>query len=500
MSNVSNLSATRWRLVLSQTQIAATLTVYVIAAVALWWWYPPTPVVVHAGPDAQFYGFTPDRQSMVTIDGYHRDPIAVAKPLPGPKFIRFWNVRTGEPGLTFQLDKAWDNSPIPVKFIGFSKDGQRLFIGNQHFSVETGKPLPGERFCGNSGSVTIESPDGSAIADSDDSTTVADGLSGAIRFQVPRGLAAAFSADGQTLAVAIGPRHPEPKTGALRWTIKFFDPLTGDERRTFAEAEGAVRRMEFSPNGDKLALAVWQDRPDQSSQMGIQLWDVTSGAREQTLPMDSFAVNTLQRLQFLTDGQVITTEGVRPWLLFAWDTTVPSPDNLLALGSWELPGWTISPDGRQAALWDRQSKEIIVRRLGIGKQKIVSRREYSNQNADAIPIVFTPDGRIIVHVIPKKSESLSFARNRYEVIDAPSGELPGSVPLDYTTFAQGVSPDGRTLVSGGSNGLRARFTLWDIPTPTPWLAVFGWSLLPAGIVGLLLNHLKKPAGAATPKS
>lgn len=468
--------------------------VYALAALVLWVWYPPSPrLVIQAGATAAFGGFTPDGKKMLT--NYQ----------PG---WRLWDVHTGEMGPYMVEQRAGD----PV---GFTPDGQRFYVGSRYYSTETGQVLPEKRYVEpgwNAGlhAVDIDSPDGLSIAHTPfERTIVADAYSGKERFQVPGGSAVVFTPDGKTLiaAVTLPVKADENTNGPRRWAMNFFDATTGSHERMLAEQDGFVNRMAISSDGKKLALAVWQETPEQKSQMGVQIWDVAAGKREQTLAMKGEEVSNLSSLRLLADGSVVSLAGT--WGLGAatWDLTVPAPDNFFGATGTSLSFTALSADGRLIAIWDDKAKELRVQRLGTGKREIVSRRSYA-KNVSCWPQAFAGDERLIVHVshgaggdrttmgiLGKILDDLNRrlgGRTEYEVIEPLSGRLLGKVPCVKDAPTAGISPDGRTLVTHENKlKLRDRFTLWDVPTPTPWLAIFGLALLPAVAVGFLLRGRKR---------
>ena len=480
MTNASDPPAPQRRTLRSPTQAAA--IVFVLAAVALWLWYPHSPrLVIDAGASAQFAGFTPDGQSVVIF--YPK------------KFIQLWNLHSGRRELSIKADEQEWEPPLE-----FSTDRKRLSVcrsggdrgehdslGRDYYRVESGEKLSTVHFSRKVKTFVSASPDGLMIACGEyDATLVYDAVTGDLRCQVIGGTAAAFSADGKALAVAT-------KTDAGRWIIKFFDPITGNEQRAFAEGEGIVNSITFSPKGDQLALVVWQDAYGPSETRGIQLWDIASETREQILPMDRDDVANLGHLQFLADGHVISTAGF--FRGFAWDLTVPPPNNLVGkTGLTPFPA-VLSPDGRLAANLDVYAKEITVRRLGTGTPEIVLRRGATS----AYPIGMTPDARLLVSQDPanggliwKMAKMFPGLGSRYDVIDITGGRLLGRIPQVAGTGPVGVSPDGRTLVTAEfPPNTPGRFTLWNVPTATPWLAIFGFAALPAVAVGWFFRQRQR---------
>src|SRR4051812_33674400 len=86
--------------------------VFVLVVAAGWVWFPRSPrAVIHAGPTAQFGGFSPDGNSLITFDSH---------------FIRIWNAGNGSLTRTIEAqDQIWQ---LPLQF---SPDGKQFSLGHR---------------------------------------------------------------------------------------------------------------------------------------------------------------------------------------------------------------------------------------------------------------------------------------------------------------------------------------------------------------------------------
>jgi WD40 repeat protein len=474
--------------------IVAALITYVLAAVFLGLWSPHLPrLTISAGEQAQVTGFTPDGKSLLTF-------------YP-PQFIRYWNVDTGQPGTLLKTEGQWD---LPTAFSEDSRrlsaDGKRLSIGlmgsapgefnsvgRDYFNLETGEKISTVKFSANGKAFVTESLDGLLVACGEhDKTVVYDTTTAEVRCEVPAGTAAAFSADNKTIALAT--KSEDPK----QWTVRLFDVANGDEQLLLGAGDGMVSRLAVSPEGDKLAIGVFEDSFTPSETRGIQLWDIAAKNRERTLPIQRDDVANLGRLQFTPDGKVLTIRG--PLRAFAWDLSLPGVEGLI--GTPQLAAFPpiLSADGRLAAVLDVSTLKVSVLELGTGAMKVLWERSYGR---DAVPVAINTDGRLIVAAYPPPrgwqrslSQFVPSLGPRYEVLEVTSGRLLGTIPMQAESGFVGVSPDGKTLVTASySPSKLGQVALWDVPTPTPWLAILGIPLAPAVLIGWLMRQRRRDLAA-----
>jgi WD40 repeat protein len=213
---------------------------------------------------------------------------------------------------------------------------------------------------------------------------------------------------------------------------------------------GGVSSLMFSPNGDTLAFAGF----DQV----IHFIDVASG-KELAPPTDHNVA--VRSVKFTPDGKQLWTQQGNDTAFFQWDAATGK-----ALGQLKVPGGTVSPNGQYvAALSPAMGTEIQILEVATGK--VVGRlppqeREFGPN------LVFSPDGQVLA-VRWRAGEKIAL----YAV---PSGKLlhtaaivTGEPPLGAVIMAPVViapatmtfSPDSKTLLAYSEPG---KLALWDVAT------------------------------------
>jgi WD40 repeat protein len=110
-------------------------------------------------------------------------------------------------------------------------------------------------------------------------------------------LAAALSPDQKTLAVALSGDG----------SIELLDMPSGKVFRRFAASSGAPSVLAFSPDGQRLAVAIGKGKMTDK----VRLWDVNTGK----VILDGADRQTIRSLAFSPDGKSLATSGddVRLW-------------------------------------------------------------------------------------------------------------------------------------------------------------------------------------------
>jgi WD40 repeat protein len=290
----------------------------------------------------------------------------------------------------------------------------------------------------------------------------------------------AFSPDGRMLATA------------CLDTVRFWDVPTHRELGVPLDTEGVVSAIAFSPDGTTLALA--------SLTNTVRLWDVATrfprGAtmgRAVTAPGEILPINAVA---FSPDGKRLATAGVddtvRLWDTATYDqvgapftghtsdvqTVSFGPDGTtLASGSldgtarlWNtvthrsgavlknpggptsLYGTALSPDGRTLATVDNRGRTRF--------WNTVTHQQLGDALADNDAVVrsvaFSPDGRLVASAGDDGVVRLADPSVHRQIGATMRG---GS--------AVAVSPDGRTLATGGPGDADAEIRLWDMATQRP---------------------------------
>lgn len=457
------------------TPARITVSVYLLTALAIWWWYPGSPrFIIPAGPEGRFAGFTPDGKKILTCTKQ-----------------TVWNLWDVESGQKYP-DMLSQN---PDQAIGFTEDGQRIYIGEHYFSVATGEKLPGKRYRvrGDISSIGSESPDGSLLAVAGmNGITVTDPKTADVHYTIPPGIGAAFTPSGEQLIVTCDPRKRVGGMyeGPLRWEIKSYDAATGKSEKLLIAGDGSIYGRAFGLHENRVVMAIWQNAPEKKEEMGLQVWNLATGQREHFLTMNQEQLQAIRGLRFLNEGRVVTAGATLGLGGFAWDLTLPMPEALIGSLGFSVPPMQLTSDGTLAAWCDHQKKEMVVQQLGVSQTKFLYRRSYPAQQS-LTPIAITSNGKLILnaHRINRGTffdKFLASKQPRCEVRQVPSGKLLGTVPQPSQSYVAGVSPDGSMLVTVTQQPKASNLcTLWNAPTPTPWLAILGGALIPTILVGLV---------------
>jgi WD40 repeat protein/transcriptional regulator with XRE-family HTH domain len=292
------------------------------------------------------------------------------------------------------------------------------------------------------------------------------------RFTEEIGPSVALSPDGRTVLANAGDGS----------TLILWDLETGQKIRRFYGLRGAIRNIEFSPDGRR-ALTAGQD--------GILiLWDIATGQlinrfrghegevmsialSRDGLTVLSGSLDGTLRLWDLEGGQVMRRfAGQKAWVF----GIAYSPDGRTALtGSvdgttilWDLQtgaeirrytgtdrvgGVAYSPDGQTALIADgwlgQKPRYIVLWDVNTGQEI----RRFVGHPAGLNSVAFSPNGRMAVSSGVKGVVILWDVETGQEIRRFQGPDVP------YGAVTAVFSPDGRTILSGFGNG---EIILWDV--------------------------------------
>ena len=276
--------------------------------------------------------------------------------------------------------------------------------------------------------------------------------------------AVAYSPTNSSLLASAGGNH----------TLKLWD-LNENSVTTLGNHQGTINAIAFSPDGQRIVSG--------SDDYTFKLWDVSGQRHLSTLKhITDRAQSQIKSITFSPDGQKIVTSG---WHVKIWDIYTLREIKTIRHASWVL-AVAISADGNFLAIGD-QTGQITIKHLRTYQDVVQFRGD-----ADLITaLTFSPDNNTLasaglngsvklwklsnweqIGTLPTSATvtDLSFSPDSntlvstdYESVDLWSihnGEkvatLTGHKGWVHTAD---FSPDGATLISGGSDGT---LRLWDV--------------------------------------
>jgi WD40 repeat protein len=158
-----------------------------------------------------------------------------------------------------------------------------------------------------------------------------------------RPLAAVFSPDGKTLAIALDdPQNRILLLDTTRWQeANTLTALNGDPNTGHTNA---ITQLTFSPDGKILASG--------SSDASVVLWEVATG---RCLHKIEAHRGTVSGLAFSPDGKTLATGGVQDHLVKLWDVDRPRALAVFTDHSYGITSLHFSVDGRLLVTKDRKT-------------------------------------------------------------------------------------------------------------------------------------------------
>jgi WD40 repeat protein len=408
--------------------------------------------------------------------------------------VRLWDAATWQ-----QLATLKQPTPLPV--LAISPDGKTIATGGSDrivrlWDTSTGRELRTFKVAGNSIFTLAFSPDGATLVSGGGnylvefwnvatgtpvgrSTTEQQSLPKTIRAGGAV-LSAAFSPDGETLAIASYDRTVRLYSSAtLRLLNTFKGHGLGVDSVTFSRngqllatggrdgvarvwdvgvpqepglsVTGLLTDAAFSPDGSGLAVAEFQ-------QPMVTLWDLKT--RKELMSFGEHKGGA-SAVAFSPDGQRLATGSVEDGAVKLWDVVTGRVILAFKGHTRGIQHIAFSADGRylgtvsadrSAKLWDATTGQEI--------ETLVIPESGSPTNMD-LSLAFSPDGQLIAVGSDERTVRLWDVETRQEAATL-------NHPKEVSAIA--FSPDGKTLVAGLVDG---QVTIWDLSTRKERLVLKG---------------------------
>jgi WD40 repeat protein/tRNA A-37 threonylcarbamoyl transferase component Bud32 len=241
----------------------------------------------------------------------------------------------------------------------------------------------------------------------------------------------AISPDGKTLA-----------SGSKNKTIKLWNLATGEEILTLKGHSSGVTSVAFSPDGATLASG--------SLDKKIKLWNWQTGQEIRTLEGHTKEVDSVA---FSPDGNILTSGG---WdkKIKLWNLATGKEIRTLEGHSDLIITVAFSPDGMQIA---SGSKDKTIKLWNLVTGEAISTFKGHDDKVNSVAYLPSPDGITLVSGSNDNTIKMWNISTGQEIrtLKGDSGYI----------YAIAISPDGKTIASGGSaNNI---IKIWPIPPTSP---------------------------------
>ncbi len=363
--------------------------------------------------------------------------------------VLVWDTETWERRARLTTIKPKDTHPAPtdrIDSVVFSPDGTTLVSWTRDmvalWDTETWEQKGAFTEYMDSVYSIVFSPDGTTLASRnwggtlrlwDTETWARQGT--LTRYTVEPIRSVSFSSAGITVA----------SSGSHASTLRLWDAVTGEHKATLTGHTNIVLGVSFSPDRKTLASGGWDKT--------VRLWDSETGEHRGTLTGHTEGVGSVT---FSPDGSTLAIRGT-DGTLGLWDTETWEQKATLTGHTDKIGGVTFSPDGTTLAAVSRD-KTLLLWDAVTGEHKAT----LAGHTKRVQSVSFSPDGKTLA----SGSED-----GTVQLWDTETGKPKGifttneeqepifNLPVEEI-YSVVFSPDGKTLASGSSDGVR----LWDTET------------------------------------
>jgi WD40 repeat protein len=348
------------------------------------------------------------------------------------KTLKLWDESTG------QLLRTVNGHSGSVTAVAFASDGSKLLSGSDDktlklWDARSGQPLRTLKGHSDSVSAAAFSPDGGRIVsgDVDKALKLWDASTG----QLLHNLAGHTNAVG---SVRFSPGGGEILSGSSDGTFKLWDVPSGRLLRSY-ETSGGLSSAVLSPDARTVLAAGGE---------ALELWDVATGEMLHTF---GIRLSAVVAVALSPDGTKVLS-GSNDNTIKLWDAATGRLARVIKASD-AVTSIAFSPEGRRVVsasagsedpprpdkleLWDVASGKLL--------------NDFAGDLSAVSTVAFSSDGSKLLTAGAYESDTA------LQLWDAPTGKLLRGFKTTTGVFAAAFFPDGKKLVSGGSNLVQ----LWD---------------------------------------
>jgi len=291
----------------------------------------------------------------------------------------------------------------------------------------------------------------------------------------PTPLARVKAHEAAIRGLVVTAEDPKVITAGEDSRLRLWEPTRLTEINSFLGDFGAVEHLALAPNGKRVATCATRLTP---SEMGVQLWDLTSGAAQRTLRGPAANV----RCVAISPDSKAIAGGADDHLVWVWMAEAQGPKTFCMRGhSNSVTGvWFVSADSLLSAgadgivrQWDLRSGKTKGtlsagvgpiaalayggKRLAVAGEGLAVRQptgafvRLPGHAGNVLCVAFSPDGRLLASGGTDKTLRVWSTEEAKELACYPHAS-----PVRSVAFA----PDGRALFTGDTHGTLSR---WAVP-------------------------------------